>query len=593
MKYLIRLSIPLFGILLMTSCDMDFLETIPKDRIAETNVFLDPALTQASINGIYQSIQISITKYMKVCFCDEGHRRDNSAALNFNKCLITQDVIPFWSLETWNAIYSNIRKCNVTLEGLEQATFADKDRMAGEVRFLRAYYYHQLVRLYGGVPVITKAYKLVDDFEAPRDKFEDVIKFISDECDAAANLLPLSYTGNNIGRATKGTALALKSRILLYAASDLYNTTVFPSYSNPELIGYTDKSAASRTARWQAAKNAAKAVIDLGVYSLYKANPDASDDIVQNYVETYLNKYNPDEDIWNRFETSKTMYNDRNLARLNGMNGWGGQGNNAPTGNHVDAYEMSDGTKFDWNNPDHKAFPYKNRDPRFYATIHHEGQQWVPRPDYSKDIDPYGIIQFGYFETWDAVNNKMVIKPGIDSRNSVFEPWNSGQTLYLMRKFIDPSYYPPTGTDWQEISWRYFRYAEILLNYAEACIELGEDAEARTYINMVRRRVNMPDVTESGSALRARYRNERRIELCFEEQRFYDVRRWVIGPEGYTDTYKANVTYKLLPDNTTSTVPTIFHEILERRAWINKAYFFPIMRDEMNKNSKLIQNPDY
>src|SRR5690606_27802173 len=125
-------------------------------------------------------------------------------------------------------------------------------------------------------------------------------------------------------------------------------------------------------------------------------------------------------------------------------------------------------------------------------------------------------------------------------------------------------------------TWRYFRYAEILLNYAEACIELGEDEEARTYINMVRTRAGLPGLTESGPALRDRYRNERRIELMFEDHRFFDVRRWVIGPEGYGPFYKANVTYKLLPDKTTDPVPTVFHEVLEVREWLDKAYFFPI-----------------
>ena len=132
-----------------------------------------------------------------------------------------------------------------------------------------------------------------------------------------------------------------------------------------------------------------------------------------------------------------------------------------------------------------------------------------------------------------------------------------------------------------------------MLNYAEACIELGQDAEARTYINMIRKRAGIPGVTESGVALKARYRNERRIEMMYEEQRFFDVRRWVVGPEGYNKIYKANVLYKLLPDKTTSTVPTVFHEVLETRAWIDKAYFFPILRSEVNKNNKLVQNPGY
>ncbi len=109
----------------------------------------------------------------------------------------------------------------------------------------------------------------------------------------------------------------------------------------------------------------------------------------------------------------------------------------------------------------------------------------------------------------------------------------------------------------QDLTWRYIRYTEILLNYAEACIELGEDAEARTYLNMIRKRAFMPDITESGAALKARYRNERRVEMAFEDQRFFDVRRWLIGSEAYHPVHGVDVVYKLNPDNTTATIPTI------------------------------------
>jgi hypothetical protein len=133
-----------------------------------------------------------------------------------------------------------------------------------------------------------------------------------------------------------------------------------------------------------------------------------------------------------------------------------------------------------------------------------------------------------------------------------------------------------------------------LLNYAEACIELGEDAEARTYINMVRTRAGLPEISESGEALRQRYRNERRIELCFEDHRFYDVRRWAIGPEVYNiSVLQAVIIYKLQPDNTTATIPKITHEPFETWAWQDKAYFLPIMRDEENKNPLLVNNPGY
>lgn len=587
-KYTI-LSIVICSILLLTACKKDFLETKPLSEIAGTDVFSDPSLTQAYINGIYLNFHKSLQKRMKAVYCDEGHRRDDNASLNFNRSQLSADEIPSWTHETWADLYSNIRRCNVFLDEIQNATF-EKDSYIGEVKFLRAWLYHMLASLYGGVPIISKAYKLTDDFSAPRDSYENVINFIVSECDEAAALLPDVQTGENVGRVTKGAALALKARVLLYAASDLHNTAVFPGYSNPELVGYTG---GDRISRWQAAKAAAKAVIDLNLYSLYKANPSPTDDIAKDYSDIFVKK-ETEEDIWVRFETPNTTGGDQNLAILNGPNGYDEEGNNAPSGNLVDAFEMKDGTPFNWSNPAQAQLPYTDREPRFYANILFEGAKWQTRPAFSIGLDPVGIVHVGYYETWDAANNKIVVVPGIDSRNSPYNPSNSGQTLYLCRKLVDESV-PPTYDPgkWQAVSWHYFRYAEILLNYAEACIELGEDEEARTYINMVRKRAGLPGLTESGAALRARYRNERRIELMYEDQRFFDVRRWVIGPEGYGLFYKANVTYKLLPDKSTSPVPTVFHEVLETREWVNKAYFFPIMRDELNKNSKLIQNPDY
>src|SRR5690606_40550758 len=122
--------------------------------------------------------------------------------------------------------------------------------------------------------------------------------------------------------------------------------------------------------------------------------------------------------------------------------------------------------------------------------------------------------------------------------------------------------------DSQAVSWRYFRYAETLLNCAEACIEPGEEGEARAYVNMIRKRAGLPDITESGDALRTRYRNERRIELSLEDHRFYDVRRWAIGPEVYHPVHGVNIVYELLPDRTTATVPTIKPIVVEQREWV-------------------------
>lgn len=581
------LKIFLCFVLFTTSCNQDFLETKPLGDISSVDVWKDPALTKTFINGIYASFDQSFQKFMKSVFCDEGHRRDNSACFNFNLGLLTSDVIPGWNSETWQKLYLSIRKCNLFIDNTANVTWK-KDVMEGEVKFLRAWSYYYLTSMYGGVPIIKKAFELTDDFITPRNTYAECIKFIVEDLDQAASVLPTVQTGDNNGRPTKGAALALKARVLLYAASDLHNTTIFPGYSNPELIGYTD---ANRTARWQAALDAAKAVIDLNVYSLYKPSPAATDSVASNFEELFLSKGTV-EDIWVRFYTPTTIGNDNNLSLMNGPNGYAGQGNNAPSGNLVDAFEMRNGTKFDWSNPAHAALPYNYREPRFYAYILYEGAKWVTRPGTSISMDPLGIVHVGYFERWNSTTSKIVIEPGIDSRNSPLEPGNSGQTLYLARKFMDPKVLPSQNTR-QDVPWRHIRYAEVLLNYAEAAIELGRDADARTYINMVRKRAGLPGVTESGAALRDRYRNERRVELMYEDQRFYDVRRWAIGKEGYGKLYKANVLYKLLPDKTTSPVPTVIHEVLETRGWLDKAYFFPILRIEMNKNSKLVQNPGY
>jgi hypothetical protein len=587
----------LFGVLFLASCDKDFLETTPSTEFSETSVWSDPPLVETFINNIYWRRDEPFSPgRLKANLVDEGHYRGNAPSLNFNKCLLTADQIPGLSTPsrylTWNDIYKSIRFCNIFFEKIDGVPFDNtvtdgktlKDRMTGEVHFLRAYNYFLLTRMYGGVPLITKAYELTDDFLIARNSYAECVDFMVAECDTAISMLPLTHSGDNKGRATMGAAMTLKSRILLYAASDLFNTTVFTGYSNPEYIGYTD---ANRTARWQKAKDAAKAVIDLGAYSLYKAIPLPGDSVAKNINEMFLAK-NTVEDIFVKYFTTNST---QQIALVSGPNGWHNWGTNAPLGDFVDDIEMKDGTRFSWTNPVHATSPYKNRDPRFYANILYEGAKWKPRTADVAPTDPQGIVQVGRWEKWDAVNNKTVITYGLDTRQSPIENWNGGYPGYYLRKYQDPAV--DAQYFYQTVPWRYFRYGEIILNYAEACIELGQDAEARLYINMIRRRAGMPDITESGTALRDRYRHERKIELMFEDHRIWDVRRWVIGPQAYRLTHVIDVVYKLLPDKTTSTVPTYTSKNFETYAWINKAYFFPILRDEMNKNSMLVQNPGY
>ena len=241
------------------------------------------------------------------------------------------------------------------------------------MHFLRAMYYFHLANIYGGVPIITDVYSLEDDFQIERSSYKETIDFIIDDIDKAVGLLPEDHSGVNRGRVTKGAALALKSRVLLYAASDLYNTEIFPEYQNQDLIRYTDNN---RTERWLAAKNAAKAVIDMNKYSLYQPNPASAEEAAENYFNVFVTK-DTEEDIFVKYFTVTVGQRWGLYTSPNGYHGWGAS---APLGNLIDDYEMADGTKFDWSNPEHAAEPYKNREPRFYGTILHNEAPWRVRP---------------------------------------------------------------------------------------------------------------------------------------------------------------------------------------------------------------------
>lgn len=205
-------------------------------------------------------------------------------------------------------------------------------------------------------------------------------------------------------------------------------------------------------------------------------------------------------------------------------------------------------------------------------------------------LEPNGIIQVGTWERWDNVKKEKYNVFGIYTRNSPIENFKAGYTAYYLRKFIDPSVYDQyTG---QSCPFRYIRYGEVLLNYVEACIELNQDQEAKTYLNIVQKRAGMPAFTETGAALRARYRNKRRIELAMEDHRFYDVRGLLIAPSAYVAFIVVNVVYKLQRDNTTATIPTITPIVVQKSAWEDKVYYLPIMRNEIDKNNILVKTPD-
>jgi len=305
------------------------------------------------------------------------------------------------------------------------------------------------------------------------------------------------------------------------------------------------------------------------------------------------------EILFGRYWTSaKDEYAGMYVGLANGPNGYNNWAGNTPIQQLVDDYEMMDGTKFDWTNPVQKAKPYENRDPRFYASILYDGADWKPR---GGTLDPANQIQSGKYDKGGGVYS-----PGLDTRAGPVENWNGSWTGYYVRKFIDPDPSIRDNTTRQVIPWPYFRYTEAVFNYVEACIELGDEPEARAWLNKIRFRAGMPAISDVGAALKDRYRNERRIEMVYEDQRYHDCRRWMIAPAtlgrkikyiDVTANLKAGATapnpYKHDETKYDYIYTPVENNSQENRVWLDKMYFRPIPSDEMKINTKLVQNPGY
>jgi len=470
-----------------------------------------------------------------------------------------------------------------------------REMLMGEAYFLRAFFYHNLLRVHGGVPYLTGAFELSGDLEQyqlPRNTFKETVDFIVADLDSAITRLPVDARRG--GTATRGAALALESRVWLHAASDLFAADKSPF--DMEEVKYTS---GTQQERWRKAKEAAQAVIDLGKYHLPQANTPGE------YHRALLREDNP-EFIWARYfsEGGGEAHNQSLWLSPNGYNGWTGD---APTQQHVNAYEMADGSEFEWEGADPTSTdepvdadnPYDDRDPRFKANVLHNGADWRSRPSGLANLDPKGVIQTGWYE----VPDREELRPGLDTREGPAQQWNGTKTGYNLRKFVSPNVLPKAGQAYNP--WPFIRYAEILLNYAEASAELGETEDALWALNKVRSRVGMPDVPASGGPDRTlieRIRQEREVELAFEEFRYFDVRRWMIAPEVYSEGAKGiriegRRVDESHPDARQLTEYYYDYDYrviqVDERRWQNKNYFVPITRDEMERNPNLVQNPGY
>lgn len=548
---------------LLFSCNKDFLEIQPTDKIAEPVLLTDSVVFEAYVVNRYIGARLQDKEgdgtdpgfgrgfeySMWSSITDESiYNNDDNTWLIQRGLLAPENTGMAGTL--WPRSYRSIRECNFALNGLTGLTMSQdhKNRLKGELQFIRAFRYHDLIRNYGGVVLMgDKVLNLDDNLQDPslftRSTLKESIDYAVAQLDEAAALLPADNGGNwPLGRATKGAALALKARLLLYAASPLYNTGT-----------------------WVAAATAAQAVISMNKYSIYQGG----------YNKLFLTADGNNEIIFARLYTKNA--NHTHLEIANGPNGYGGWGGNLPMQNLVDDYRMMDGTAITDPGTSYDAtHPYDNRDPRFYATILYNGA------------------------TYRGATLETFTPGGKDSKDGP-ENWNTSKTGYYLKKFMNDAY--PLQNPWGNAGfqpWIYFRYAEILLNYAEAANEAygpdvvpaGSTFSARAAVNQVRARtgINMPAIgAVSQTQLRDLIRYERRVELAFEEHRFYDVRRWkiadvtenkpaggiIIGKVGSNFTYTPKVA-------------------LDGRKFLPQHYWLPIPRAEIQASgNKLKQNDNY
>ncbi|TDQ77933.1 RagB/SusD family nutrient uptake outer membrane protein [Sphingobacterium yanglingense] len=537
------------GVLLlssMMSC-ADFLDVKPLDSFTGDAVFSDLKLTQTYVNKRYTELRDGFGNFGLRYISDEAYHNFNSGnPYLYNRGEVTPDQMGDHS--TWNAYYEAIKNCNIFFDNIDllKADQQKKDQLIGEVTFLRAFFYADLIARFGGVPLVVKTFNLDDDMKIPRNTYQQCVEFVVSELDKAASLLPVVYSSAEHGRATKGAALALKSRVLLYAASPYWNTS-------------NDQS------KWKAAADAAKAVIDLqhNGATVYRLHSD--------YKELFLGNTSPEIIFMKQFNTEFGHSFDWTDSP-NGFTGWS---RTCVLQDMVDAYEMADGSM-----PKSQDYvdgvPWLNREPRFYASVVCDGQQFRGRE-----------IEFYISSSGNRALSGMDSEFGIDD-------WNFSKTHYTIRKFMNESRRNPWN-DKGDQPWIYFRLGEIYLNYAEAMYQLGDETTARSYINKIRERARggnnavLPDITVSGNTLHEKIQHERRIELAFEDHRFFDVRRWKIAE--ITENKPARKVSIIRDDNTNKKTYKI--EVLQERKFFKQHYLLPIPRSEIQRNILLEQNPDY
>jgi hypothetical protein len=566
----LRKFISFAALLAVLSCN-DLLNMEPLDAVSDATMWKDPALLELYVNARYDELPHGYVQWAgglrTTALTDESYDMHQGPRLvNMH----TQGEVTPTNMHLfggfWMQAYSAIRNLNLFIEKADTSN-ADSVRvkqLVAETRFLRAWFYTELFSRYGDVPLVTKSTS-VEEAQEQRERtpVAGIVAFIDSELKEAADVLPVKQIGRNFGKATKGAALALRARALLYGAS--------PLFSN------------GSQAEWQKVAEACEDLFDLNEYTL-------SD----NYERMFLNPADPEIIFVKQFaqirgpEVNFSLgyympgggHNIEEWRLPNGNTGWAQEN---PIMNLVDEYETRSGqipvlgysgpaTNLTPNiNPNASGYnparPYENRDPRLAYSIFYDGS----------------FINGREIEFWEC---------GADSRcESVQNWWNGALIDHTIRKGLDLTWKPGLGLN-SATPYVYMRLAEFYLTYAEASYHLGNMARAEEYVNRVRSRpgVNMPPVgsSQTGSTLLQKIKHERKIELAFEGNRWYDARRW---KDAEVDFAKDAIGMEV-SKNLGTGVKTYRFFVQQDRSFPASHYLFPIPFEEISKTSWM-QNAGY
>ncbi|MFV0471349.1 MAG: RagB/SusD family nutrient uptake outer membrane protein [Paludibacteraceae bacterium] len=523
------------------------------DSYKSNTFFVSRDAAISNLSAVYQSSSMS-------GFFEDGNTIFIDGATDNAYNQFTNQGVSYIALGTANAsvkykfvdlfrtyfTYKGIREANYFLLNVDAVDMNkdEKEVMKAEVRFLRAFNYSRKMMFFGGVPIIgDKVLARGEELNYPRKTESEVASYVISELDSIISILPLTQEK---GRVTKGAALALKARVELF----------IKDYENAE--------------------KDAKAIMDLGIYDLFQNTQEIPNAYEALFWEKHQTNKNRDKEVILEVCYTPPIYHSTIVAFYTSPEG--GWNSLSPTQSLVDAYETQNGLPIYEDpayNPDN---PFKNRDSRFYSTIIYPGAMWNGR----------------IFNSLGQNTNKP------DEYFNSSSP-NISRTGYSMRKYCPPLSEEPSGDPSSEIdgvSFIVFRYAEVLLTYAESLIEQNKNLPlAIDAINKVRRRANMPDITDIDQmSLRKRVRNERRVELAFEGLRWYDIKRWntagsvMNGPVYGVRTGQVNI-------NTGQIIWTSSDHIRvgDTRVFdIYKDYYWPIPQEDIdNSNGVLKQNPGW